>query len=146
MTARRINFFLKTSERLRSLTQEVERNADLHRVLLDFAPSELTRACWVKQLRDGILTVSAENAAIAAKLKQLTARLLTAYQNQRFEVTLIRIEVQVRKSEAALPAKREARQLSTETIRSLDRLANDLEDSPLKQALTTLASRQRKKT
>jgi hypothetical protein len=85
----------------------------------------------------------AENAAIAAKLKQLAARLLVAYQKQRCEVTSIRIEVQVREAADAPQPAREPKRLSIETIENLDKLASQLDDSPLKQALTTLAGRQR---
>ena len=143
MPARRINFYLNTSDRLRSLTRDVQRNAGLHQVLVDTAPPELTQACCVKQLRDGTLTLLAENAAIAAKLKQLAARLLVAYQKQRCEVTSIRIEVQVKEAADAAPPAREPKRLSIETIENLDKLAGQLDDSPLKQALTTLAGRQR---
>ena len=143
MPARRINFYLNTSDRLRSLTRDVQRNAGLYQVLVDTAPPELTQACCVKQLRDGTLTLLAENAAIAAKLKQLAARLLVAYQKQRCEVTSIRIEVQVREAADAPPPAREPKRLSIETIENLDKLAGQLDDSSLKQALTTLAGRQR---
>src|SRR3954464_8254912 len=145
MPARRINFYLNTSDRLRSLTHEARRNADPHQVLLNIAPPELTQACCVKQLRDGTLTLLAENAAIAAKLKQLASRLLTSYQKQRSEITSIRIEVQVREAQAPL-SERKAKRLSIDTIRNLDGLVGGLEDSPLKQALTTLANRQRQKS
>jgi hypothetical protein len=144
MSARKINFYLNTSDRLRSLTHEARRNAELHQVLVNIAPLELTQACRVKQLRDGTLTLLAENAAIAAKLKQLAARLLVAYQKQRCEVTSIRIEVQVREAVATPAATREHKRLSIETIENLEKLAEGLEDSPLKQALTTMAARQRK--
>ena len=144
MSARKINFYLNSSDRLRSLTHEARRNAELHQVLVNIAPLELTQACRVKQLRDGTLTLLAENAAIAAKLKQLAARLLVAYQKQRCEVTSIRIEVQVREAVAAPAAARESKRLSIETIENLEKLAEGLEDSPLKQALTTMAARQRK--
>jgi hypothetical protein len=144
MSARKINFYLNTSDRLRSLTHEARRNAELHQVLVNIAPLELTQACRVKQLRDGTLTLLAENAAIAAKLKQLAARLLVAYQKQRCEVTSIRIEVQVREAIAGPAATREIKRLSIETIENLEKLAEGLEDSPLKQALTTMAARQRK--
>ena len=145
MSARRINFYLNASDRLRSLTDEARRNAELHQVLVNIAPLELTQACCVKQLRDGTLTLLAENAAIAAKLKQLAARLLTAYQKQRCEVTSIRIEVQVKEATVGPAAKREPKRLSIDSIDNLEKLAGSLEDSPLKQALTTLAARQRRR-
>ena len=144
MPARKINFYLNTSDRLRSLTREAQRNAELHQVLLNIAPPELTQACCVKQLRDGTLTLLADNAAIAAKLKQLAARLLVSYQKQRSEITSIHIEVQV--SEAVPPPGRRPQKtrLSLESIQNLEALAERLENSPLKQALTTMTTRQRR--
>ena len=132
MSAHRINFYLNSSDRLRSLTHDTQRIAELHQVLVNTAPPELTQACRVKQLRDGTLTLLAENAAIAAKLKQLAARLLASYQKQRRQVTSIRIEVQVTQSAAQPAEKREPKSLSIETIENLERLAGQLEDSPLK--------------
>jgi hypothetical protein len=143
MPARKINFYLTSSDSLRSLTQAAQRNAELHRILMNTAPPELTQACCVKQLRDGTLTLLAENAAIAAKLKQLAARLLATYQKQRSQVTAIRIEVQVKEAASAPEEKRKPKRLSIETIENLENLASQLEDSPLKQALTNMAARQR---
>ena len=144
MPTRRIDFYLNTSDRLRSLTHEAQRNAGLHQVLMNIAPPELTQACCVKQLRDGTLTLMAENAAIAAKLKQLAARLLATYQKQRCEITSIRIEVQVKEAADAPARGRKPRRLSIENIEHLEKLAEGLDDSPLKQALTTMAARQRR--
>jgi hypothetical protein len=143
MPARPLSFYLNTSDRLRSLTQEAQRNAELNQILLKCAPAELTQACRVKQLRDGTLTLLAENSAIAAKLKQLAARLLATYRKQRNEVTSIRIEVQVRETAGVRPEKRPDKRLSADAIENLENLAKTLEDSPLKQALTRMAARQR---
>src|SRR5450631_3330979 len=123
MSAHKINFYLNSSDRLRSLTQEVQRIAELHQILMNTAPLELTQACCVKQLRDGTLTLLAENAAIAAKLKQLAARLLASYQKQRLEITVIRVEVQVRQPASTPGAKSKPKTLSIETIKNLERLS-----------------------
>ena len=143
MPAHKINFYLNSSDRLRSLTQEAQLIAELHRVLMNTAPPELTQACRVKQLRDGTLTLLAENAAIAAKLKQLAARLLASYQKLRSQVTSIRIEVQVRDAATEPVSKRDPKRLSIETIENLENLADQMEDSPLKRALTTMTERHR---
>ena len=143
MSAHKIGFYLSSSDSLRSLTREAQRIAELQQVLLDNAPPALTQRCRVKQLRDGTLTLLAENAAIAAKLKQLAARLLTSYQKQRRQVTSIRIEVQVAETTGNLVQKSNSRGLSIETIKNLERLADEVDDASLKQALTRLASRRR---
>jgi hypothetical protein len=143
MPAHKIDFYLNSSDRLRSLTREAQLVAELQQILLNTAPPELTLSCRVKQLRDGTLTLLAENAAIAAKLKQLAGRLLTSYQKQRWQVTSIRIEVQVRDATVKPDTMREPKRLSIETIENLENLAGQLEDSPLKRALTTMTERHR---
>ncbi len=143
MPAHKIDFYLGSSDSLRSLTRAAQRIAELQRVLLNNAPPALTQHCCVKQFRDGTLTLLAENAAIAAKLKQLAARLLTSYQKQRWQVTSIRVEVQVREAAPELAPKPGARRLSIETIENLERLASQIDDASLKQALIRMAARQR---
>lgn len=144
MPAHKLDFYLNASDSLRSLTRAAQRNAELHRVLLNSAPPALTQHCRVKQFRDGTLTLLAENAAIAAKLKQLAARLLTAYQKQRWQVTAIRIEVQVREPSPGPAPKPDSRRLSVETIKNLEQLAGRIDDAALKEALTRMATRQRR--
>ncbi|MFH0934379.1 MAG: DciA family protein [Pseudomonadota bacterium] len=145
MPARKINFYIDASNRLRSLAAEARRVAELEQVLLKIIPAPLTRASRVKQLRDGTLFLLAENAAVAAKLKQLAPRLLTAFQKQRCEVTAIRVEVQVERPVAPRQSERSPRRLSPESIDKLEKLADEIEASPLKRALTNLAARQREK-
>ena len=143
MPAHKIDFYLNSSNSLRQLADEARRIAELQQVFLKIAPHPLTEACCVKQLRAGTLFLLAENAAVAAKLKQLAPRLLTAYQKQGLKVTLIQVQVQV-KDAAPQPAVAPApKRLSIETIENFERLAAGLEDSPLKQALIKLVAHQR---
>ncbi len=116
---------------------------DLQRILLTAAPHPLTQACCVKRLGAGTLTLLAENAAIAAKLKQLAPRLLAAYVKQGCEVTAIKVEVQVGAQRPPPPEKRVPKRLSIDAIEELERLAHGLENTPLQQALLRLAARQR---
>jgi hypothetical protein len=143
MSARKIDFYLDSSDRLRAFAHAARRVAELQQVFLNSAPHPLTQACRVKRLRAGTLYLLAENAAIAAKLKQLAPRLLTSYQKQRWQVTSIQVEVQVKSAAPDARFKREPKRLSLETIENLEVLAAGIEESPLKQALTRLAARQR---
>ena len=145
MPAHKIDFYLNSSNSLRRLTDEARRIAELQRVFLNIAPQPLAQACCVRQLRAGTLFLLAENAATAAKLKQLLPRLLASCQKQGMQVTAIRVEVQVTEAEAEAATKRSTKHLSTESIANLERLAAVLEDSPLKQALTNLVAHQRGK-
>lgn len=145
MPAHKIGFYLNSSSSLRALAAEAQRIATLQQVFRNIAPSELTQACCVKQLRAGTLFLLAENATVAAKLKQLAPRLLTSYQKQGVEVTSIRVQVQVKEAPPQPTTGPVLKLLSLESIENLERLAAGLEDSPLKQALTNMAARQRNK-
>ena len=144
MPARKLDFYLNSSDPLRNLARAVRDLSELQQILAKNAPSELTQSSCVKQLRDGILLVSADNAAVATQLKQLTPRLLASYQKQAREVTSIRIEVQVSNPAKRPPPRRANSVLSTESIENIMNLAEGLEDSPLKDALRRLAAHGRK--
>ena len=143
MPARKLDFYLNSSDSLRDLTRAAQNLSELQQILTKNAPPELTNYCLVKQLRAGILTLGAENAAIATQLKQLTPRLLTCYKKQRSEVTSIRIEVQVTNPLRNATPKHEKSALSLETIENIQGLADQLDASPLKDALNRLAARNR---
>ena len=145
MPAHKIDFYLNSSNSLRQLADEARRIAELQQVFLEIAPQPLTQACCVKQLRAGTLLLMAENAAIAAKVKQVFPRVLAFYQKLGWEVTSIRVEVQVTETAPRPGAGPTRTRLSIETIENLERLAAGLEDSPLKQALTDMVAHQRGK-
>jgi hypothetical protein len=140
MPAHKINFYLDGNNSLRALSSEARRIAELQRILERIAPQSLTQTCRVKQLRAGNLVLLAENAAVAAKLRQLAPRLLTAYEKLRTEVTSMRIEVQVRDAPEMPALQRGTRRLSETSRSNLQALAEQLEDSPLRAALAKLAT------
>ena len=141
MPARKLDFYLNAADPLRDLTRAARRLSELHQILAKAVPPELAKSCCVKQLRDGVLFLAAANAAVATQLRQLSSRLLAAYQKQGSEVTSIRIEVQVSNPAKPPPIRRENIALSAESIEKIKGLADTLEDSPLKAALNRLASR-----
>jgi hypothetical protein len=95
-------------------------------------------------LKDGTLYLSAENAAIAAKLRQLAPRLLIAIRERVPEVTVIRVEAQVATGADELPTNPKKKPLTIETIDNLDRAAAAMPESGLKTALAALARRHRR--
>jgi hypothetical protein len=141
--AHKIDFYLTAANPLRALAAEVRHLTELQQTFLKAAPPALTQSCRVGALRGDILILLADNAAIAAKLKQLTARLLTSFRNQGFKATSIQIRVQVDRPWAD-PAAPRSKRLSPETIENFEKLAGELEDSPLKRALSTMAINQKK--
>ncbi len=143
MPARKLDFYLNSSGPLRDLTRAARHQDELQQILTKSAPPELKQAFRIKQLRAGTLVIAADNAAVATQIRQLAPRLLEAYRKQRSEVTSIRIDVQVSNPARRPLPERRASTLSIESIKKIQELADGLEASPLKDALTRMAARNR---
>ncbi len=145
MPIQRIDHFINTSDQLRQLASQAHRLAELTRVFSTIAPPSLAQACRAGRLNSGTLFLLAENGAVAAKLKQLVPRLLTAYGKLGGEVTSIHIDVQVKERDLEHRPHSRERPLSIASIEHLRKLAASMEESPLKEAVTRLAARGRSK-
>ena len=141
MPARKLDFYFSSTEPLRNLAQAARQLDDLQKIFANIAPSALAQACCVKQFSAGVLCLLANNAAVATQLKQLSPRLLAGYQKQGRQVTSIRIEVQVTNSAPRAATQAEKKALSLDSIKNIKDLAEQLEASPLKEALLRLAGR-----
>ena len=146
MPARKIDELLARSGELRALSAQAQRLAELQQVLHEAVPSSLVHSARVSTFRAGRLVVLADNAAVAAKLRQLVPRLLRFMQERENEVTGIQIEVQVAVPQRDSAKARSGRDLSLTAIGSLEGLAGTLKDSPLKEALDRLVQRRKRTT
>ena len=137
--SQRLNSFFGASPELRQLSGKAGQLLALQRHYEQVAPASLLRSSRVLQLEGQILTLAANNGAVAAKLRQLAPELAMLLQNRGCEVTGIQVRVQV-----TLPA---AEHLSAPATLSaagrerLTELAVELPDSPLKSALQRLAQK-----
>jgi len=129
------------SGNLAALARHARRLIDLQQLLLEATPSELAAASRVTDLKAGTLVVLADNAAVAAKLRQLAPRLLKHVQKQQIEVTGIRVDVQVKTHKIKAEDEVTKRPLPPEAIQELEGLAETLAPSPLKNALDRLVAR-----
>jgi hypothetical protein len=127
------------------LCDESRRMRELQRVLLDSAPLSLAQASRVTMVRSATLYLSADNVAVAAKLRQITPRLLRAFRERVPEVTGIRVEAQVSERERRLRNDPNKTALGVETIDNFERLAAQVPDAGLRSALETLVRRHRAK-
>jgi hypothetical protein len=84
-----------------------------------------------------VLTLAANNSAVAAKLRQMTPELLRQLQLRGCEVTGIQVKVQVTSPPHARATVRVS--VSAQGKQQLSELAATLSDSPLKSALQRLA-------
>jgi hypothetical protein len=143
MTARKLDtFFSEPASPLNRLARAAQRLNAISRIWETVAPIGLARSCRVGRLDDGILTLLADNGAIASKIKQQLPSLLEKFQKRGSEITGIRIDVQVK---IPSPERQHAPKpgISEQSLASLEKLDDDLEDSPLKEALTNLIKHQR---
>ncbi len=135
----RLNAFLESNRDLRHLSQRTRQIATLQRHYQQIAPSSLLQASRVMQLHDQTLILSADNGAVAAKLRQLSTELISLFRTRGCEVTGIQIRVQVRVRPD--PATPRPRTLGKNGQKELENLALNLQDSPLKTALKRFAKR-----
>jgi hypothetical protein len=145
MPAQRLSTFL-SSGTLGSLCDASERVRELQRVFFDSAPPSLAPAARVQALRAGTLYVSVDSAAVAAKLRQLAPRLLTAIHARVPEVNGIRIAVQVSAGAGVLRNNSKKRPLTIETVENFEKLAAAMADSELKTAVSKLIRRHRRRS
>jgi hypothetical protein len=109
----------------------------LQKLYEQIAPASLLPYSRVLKLESLILTLAANNSAIAAKLRQIAPTLTKKFQDGGCEVTGIQVRVQVA---FASPAESVVRPvLSRAGCNRLIELATGLPDSPLKNALQRLA-------
>ena len=139
-----IGKLLGATEELKALSARMRRLRELQTLYLRSAPRELASASRVKNLRAGTLLISAENAAVAAKLKQLAPTLLALIRKTEAEVTGLRIEVQVSGAVHERVVKSRKKPLSLDAIQKFDELASRVEDRGLKTAIAKLVQRHKR--
>src|SRR5882672_7578747 len=136
MSEKRVGLLIDTIPELRALNREIRRLTALQSVLAEVLPDKLATFATVASMNAGELVLFADNGAVAAKLRQMTPRILTALQQRGFEITGIRLQVQVSMRDNPLPQKQIS--LSAGARNVIDSLTDRLQASPLKAALKRL--------
>jgi hypothetical protein len=132
----RLNTYLASDRELRLLSGKARQLALVQRHYQSIAPPALCRSSKVLQLNHRVVVIAAFNGAVAAKLRQMTAELISLFQARGCEVTGIQIKVQV--AIPRPPPRPAPRRLSQAAHDALGRLDQDLAASPLKTALERL--------
>ena len=141
--SQRLNSYFDASQELRQLSHKVEQLAALQRRYEQFAPPSLARTSHVVQLDQQILTLAADNGAVAAKLRQLAPRLAEMLQQSGYQVTAIQVRVQV--TLPTQPKSSSSATLSSTGQKQLLDSAEKLPDSLLKKTLQRLARKRNPK-
>ncbi|MDP2805604.1 MAG: DciA family protein [Gallionellaceae bacterium] len=135
----RLNTFFSASRELSLLSKKANQIIALQKIWEQAIPPSLRRGCHVAYLNQKTLTIEANNGAIAAKLRQMTPELVVQLHEMGVEVTSIQVLVQV--SAPHLPHEEPARTLSILEKSLITDFADQLTESPLKEALNRLAHR-----
>ena len=141
MPVQKIGDVIANSGNLRSLAQHARHLEDLQHLLFEAVPPALAAASRVSNFKSGLLVISADNAAVAAKLRQLTPRLISHLGKSEIQVTGIRVDVQVKAHKINAEDDVTGRALPPDAIQKFSGLAERLPASPLKTALIRLARR-----
>jgi len=139
----RLNSFFASNQELRQISGKVRQLRAIQLHYSQIAPPSLLLASHVIQIEHNILTLAANNSAIAAKLRQMAPELVRQLQLRGCEVTGIQVRVQVTSPQSTPTATTVS--MSPEGKQQLNDLAETLEDSPLKSALQRLAGIKRGK-
>lgn len=137
LAVQRLKNLLGEHQELRPLLRKAQALSALYRHFISVAPPSLAQSCQILGLEFGTLSVSAANAAIAAKLRQLAPELVVLLQDRGCEVSGIRVKVQVSFDSGRSPPP--SRKLNKSARDALTGLSQTLDHSPLQQALEKLA-------
>jgi hypothetical protein len=142
MQARRLSNFIEANASLKPLLEHAKRVTDLQQIYRETAPSQLLDLSRVATVEGGRLVVVTDNGAAAAKLRQMTTRLVKNFVLRGQEITSIRIEVQVSDATPASEPAVPAAPVGPVALANLCELRESLPESNLKQALTNLIAKQ----
>ena len=132
----RVGVLLDSLPELQALNRELRQLAALQNALAEVVPGDLAATASVSLAKTGELILSVDNGATAAKLRQMAPRILIFLRQRRYEITGIRLQVQVRVRDNPLPQKQIS--LSSDARLAVDMLSERLGASPLKAALERL--------
>lgn len=133
--------FFNASQALRPFTEKAQQVKKLQRLYESLIPNSLLKSSHVSCIDEhSVITLVADNGAVAAKLRYLTQNLMERFQAAGTTVSTIKIKVQINTTS---PVTYGAPHLISEAAsHELTQLADKLKDSPLKTSLRRLALKQ----
>lgn len=139
MSSTRVGQLLNSLPELQVLNRELQHLTALQNVLAELLPDKLADSSGIALSKTGELILFADNGATAAKLRQVAPRTLATLCQRGFEITGIRVQVQVRSRDNPLPQKQIS--LSANAREAIISLSERLAASPLKAALKRFGRR-----
>ena len=147
MPLRDIRQLIGASNELDTVRKKAQRQAVLQQAYVDYTPVELaylTKASRVGYIKAGTLYLLTDQAAVAAKLRQLLPRLLPILSKLDGEVTGIKVELQVKSLQQKPVDRLKKNTLPIDSIEQFKKLSKTVRDPGLKSALTNLVNKRSK--
>ncbi|MCB1976115.1 MAG: DUF721 domain-containing protein [Nitrosomonas sp.] len=156
MTSLNIKSFLQTLEQNPEHADILTRANQLNKIrqtiaATDIIPASINRHYKLGPLSQGTLTLLAENASVATKLKHISPSILLKMQQLGWKITAVKIKLQkpdfnshenARSNQATeFYAKAAQKRLSRSGIESLNHLARSLPESELKHSIHALLNK-----
>jgi len=136
MSDTRVGPLLDSLPELQALNRELRQLAALQKALAEVVPGNLATSASVALVKAGELILVADNGAVAAKLRQMAPRILASLRQRGYDITGIRLQVQVRIRDNPLPQKQIS--MTAGASDAIDLLSKRLTPSPLTAALKRL--------
>ena len=142
MASRPLGAYLDDGEAAGHLMSHAAVLLRLRRIALPALPAPIRRSVEIASLKQGTVVIFAENNAIAAKLRLLAPNLIDLWGRSGMQVNAIRVSAQ-----ATTPSREPAPPksgVSPGAARALEDLAEQLPQTPLRDAVRSLAAKARK--
>lgn len=144
MSVKKITSLLGASGELKAIAARARRVNEWQRRYVRTVPAGLARSSRVAGVRNGVLIVHADNAAVAAKLKQMATRLAAAVTDGSEPVSEVRVLVQPEAQRT--PQSKGGKGLPDSAVEHFSRLGATMPDTPLKAAVAALIAHHRHRT
>ena len=138
-TSRGVTDFLRDHDKMASLMPSITRMAALQRDCAAALPT-MFNLCAVLQFEAGNLVLSVPNAALASKLKQQLPKLTAILQQRGWQVSAIRLKLQVGPG-LDKPVAQKQLKLPDAAVTSISLLCTNLEPTPRNAALCAALER-----
>ena len=139
--------YLGANEKMAALLPAVKRMTQLQKACAAILP-EMFGYCEVLQCNADQLVLGVPNASVAAKLKNRLPKLQDALANQGWQLSAIRLKIQVGANLPPAPAPSKQLRQPQQAVSALANLGGTLEDSPrnaaLRSAIAALLEHRRK--
>ena len=86
--------FITKNESRASLADRAGLLIEMRILFREATPAGIAKFCQVANFRNGVVVIAAQNSAAAAKMKQLSPRLMTLYLAKGWQVNAIQVQVQ----------------------------------------------------